>query len=194
VDPKFRSSFIPKKPLPVKSSGKVKQHHSFNLVIFLAAILFIAAIGLTGAAFFYENVMETRVNEKGNELNSKKNSLDLGSVEAYRALGKRLEAAQTLMNTHKAVSKLFHTLNEKTLHNISYTGIDIKDTLNGLNPAVEIEGLASSFNALTVQTDVFRRENIIKDMEFSEISLDGSGNVLFVIRGKLTGNELLYTN
>lgn len=193
MDPKFRSSFIPKKPLPIKSSGRVKQHHSFNLIVFLAGILFLAAIGLTGAAFVYERFIEDRVGKKGIALTVEKNKLNLDNIEAYRVLADRLSTAQTLLNNHKATSKLFEMLNEKTLHNVVYSGFDIKDNVDGTNPKIAISGQATSFNALTVQTDAFKNEDIITDIRFGRISLSEDGSIEFELLADLAAKELLYT-
>ena len=194
MDPKFRSSFIPKKPLPVKGGGtKIGQHHSFNIVTFLSGLFFIASLALAGGIFLMDRVVDSRVNQKGIDLNNEKNRLDLGSVENYRALAERLKAAKTLMNRHKVSSKLFLMLNDKTLHNIGYSGFKIEDKLDDQNAEISITGQAASFNALTVQTDVFRRNPILTNITFESIALDEDGNITFEILAEAVGPELLYT-
>lgn len=194
MDPKFRSSFIPKKPLSVKSTGKIKRHHSFNLIVFLAGLLFIAALGLSGGAFVYERILDERVDQKGIQLSNEKNNLNLGNIEEYKSLSMRLQVAQSLINSHKALSKLFYTLNEETLHNVAYTGFSVSDSLDGANVKIKINGQAASFNALTVQSDVFKRNSMIKDFSFTDISLATNGAVTFSIEAELVGSKLLYTN
>lgn len=192
MDPKFRSSFIPKKPLPVKSTGKVRQHHSFNLVVFLSTIAFIAVLGLSAAAFVYERIIEDRVNQKGAELAAEKDKLDLSNLDEYKRLADRLKEAKSLIASHRALSKVFFSLNEETLHNVEYSSFQLVDPLSGENPELSIVGRAASFNALTVQSDVFKRSPAIKDFVFSDIKTDEAGRILFGLEVTLLGDEFLF--
>jgi hypothetical protein len=191
MEPKFRSSFIPKKPLPVKSTGRVRQHRSFNLITFLASIVFIAALGLAGAAFGYERVLENRVNKMGVDLKNEKEKLDFKNIDKYKTLAERLSAAQMLVDRHKAISEFFSFLSAETLHNVTYKAFSITDSLNGDNLRIFIEGQASTHNAFTVQADVFKKKPVLKNIQYSEIKKEEDGTVSFYITAEVSGSDFL---
>lgn len=176
----------------MKGAGKIKQHHSFNLIVFLSGLLFVISLGLSAAAFVYSRIIEAQVNEKGIALAEEKSKLELSDLNEYKLLGERLKEAQVLVNQHKALTLLFRELNESTLHNIRYTKFTLKDDPDGAFPRLALEGKAASFNALTVQTDVFRRSDTISDVAFDKISLDEDGVVTFEILLSLVPDKLLF--
>ena len=57
-----------------------------------------------------------------------------------------------------------------------------------------MEGVARSFNSVTLQSDIFRDSDIILDPVFSSLKLDELGNVLFNITAKVDPSFVLYRN
>lgn len=193
MDPKFRSSFIPKKPLPVKSSGeKIQPKKSFNLFSFLSALIFITALGLSGAAFGYERVMENAVSDKGLQLKSVMDSLDTERIEEYRDLAQKIDLAKELVGNHRAFSSFFEMLNERTLHSIGYTEIGFEESQAGGEFEVLLEGVAGTYNALALQSDIFKQEDVIDSFTFTEIRIDNRERIIFEVIIKLNTKALLY--
>ena len=192
MNSKIRSSFIPKKAIATKSST-LKKYRSFNILTFVATIVFVVSLAASGGVFIYERLIENSIDQKGIELDSARQTIDIGLINEFKALDKKLRTAEELLGRHTAMTLFFDFLESSTLQNVQYNEFNYEFNTDGVI-IINMEGIARSFNSLTLQSDIFRDSNIILNPVFSDLSLDESGNVQFNVSARIDPSFVLYRN
>ena len=193
MDPKFRSSFIPKKPLSSKSEGgRVKKRSSFNLMTFIASLVFIVAVVASGGVYAYSFVLQDQIDQKGIELTEARKLLNLQQIDNYKLLDERLSTAWTLFRDHKITSSFFTLLEDTTLHNVQFNSYRFESSDGESELQISLIGQASDFNALALQADVFERQNLIRDTEFESIEILEDKSILFTLKTHLDSEEVAF--
>ena len=192
MNSKIRSSFIPKKAIATKSST-LKKYRSFNILTFVATIVFVVSLAASGGVFIYERLIENSIDQKGIELDSARQTIDIGLINEFKALDKKLRTAEELLGRHTAMTLFFDFLESSTLQNVQYNEFNYEFNTDGVI-IINMEGIARSFNSLTLQSDIFRDSNIILNPVFSNLSLDESGNVQFNVSARIDPSFVLYRN
>ena len=192
MNSKIRSSFIPKKSIVTKSST-LKQYRSFNILTFVATAVFVVSLLASGGVFIYERLIKNSIDQKGIELENARQTIDMGLINEFKALDKKLRTAEELLGRHIAMTLFFDFLESSTLQNVQYNEFGyIFNTDDVIS--IDMEGIAQSFNSLTLQSDIFRDSDIILDPVFSGLILDESGNVQFKFRARIDPSFVLYSN
>ena len=194
MDPRFRSSFIPKKQVAQESPArkKSKRPSSINLFALASSLLFIVSVVAAGGMFGYTYILEERINQKGIELSEGRALLDLDQIDDYKLLDQRLETAWNLLRNHKTTSKLFGLLETNTLHNVQFNEYEFELTVEDELIAT-LKGEAATFNALALQVDVFDRQSLFSSVAYSDIHVTNTGTVGFTMTSIFDPNEVLYT-
>lgn len=192
MNPKFRSSFIPKKPIVTKSLDS-KKYRSFNILTFVATVVFVIALAASGGVVAYERFIETSIDQKGIELENARQAIDPELIEEFRALDKKLRTAEKLFGRHIAMTLFFDFLESSTLQNVQYTEFSYILGSDGVI-SINMQGVARSFNTVTLQSDLFNDSDVILDPVFSNLNLDKSGNVLFDVTANIDPSFVLYRN
>lgn len=182
MDPKFRSSFIPKQPLTSKGHGNSARRSSFNLLTFISTVVFLVAIFGTAGAFVYQFLIERSINQKGIELQSVRTTIEPEQVEAFKQLDRKLSAVREILDNHLAMTELFNFLEQSTLQSIQFDTFSHILNLDG-TLTIGMQGKARSFSSLVLQSDIFLQSGFIRDAAFSNFNLDESGNVSFNVQG-----------
>ena len=192
MNSKIRSSFIPKKAIATKNST-LKKYRSFNILTFVATIVFVVSLAASGGVFIYERLIENSIDQKGIELDSARQTIDIGLINEFKALDRKLRTAEELLGRHTAMTLFFDFLESSTLQNVQYNEFNYEFNTDGVI-IINMEGIARSFNSLTLQSDIFRDSNIILNPVFSDLSLDESGNVQFNVSARIDPSFVLYRN
>ena len=192
MNPKFRSSFIPKKPIVTKSLDS-KKYRSFNILTFVATVVFVVSLAASGGVVAYERFIETSIDQKGIELENARQAIDPELIEEFRALDKKLRTAEKLFGRHIAMTLFFDFLESSTLQNVQYDNFSYELDPDGVIKII-MKGIAQSFNSLTLQSDIFRDSDIILEPVFSGLILDESGNVQFDVTATVDPSFVLYRN
>ncbi len=177
MDQEFQTSFIPKKTETVKPK---RSGSSFGLINTISFVLLIMSIIMAGGVYFYRDNLATRVQEMQVSLNRARNIFEPSLLEELRILDKRMKAAREILQGHIAVSPIFNILQETTLPNIRY--INFQYELSLANPnlvQVSMTGEATSYDAITLQADLFNRNRFIRNPIFSNFSLNRNGLIDF---------------
>jgi len=191
MDPKFRSSFIPKKTVSgVVDSSKVHGPSTSVLSIASGAIFIIALIFALGA-FGYQLFLDKKVNAKGVELETFRQQIEIEKIAEVEELDRKIRAAEQLLDNHISLTRLFEYLESATLPNVQFKSFGHE--INSDDSFVtNLNGVALDYSTLALQSEIFGRGDVFSDVAFSGISLDNLGRVLFSIEAKVSRNNLLY--
>jgi hypothetical protein len=172
----FQTSFIPKKSL-IAETTKAKKS-GINLVAIIAAIIFIIALLLSGAAFLYNAYLSQSIATNEAKLAKAKEGYEPATIEELRHLNGRIEASKELIKNHIALSPLFESLERDTLASVRFVRFDYGYSSDG-KIKLTMDGAARSFGAIALQSDQFGKSRYLKSPIFSNLNLDRDGNVTF---------------
>jgi len=177
MDQEFQTSFIPKKTLVSKPE---RRGGSFGLLNVISFVIMIVSILIAGGAYLYRDNLSQRVDEMKLSLDRAQNIFEKSLLEDLQLLDRRIEAATVILKDHIAVSPIFGVLQDITLPTIRY--IDFTYEIDAINPNVihvSMTGEAVSYDAITLQSNLFSENRFIRNPIFSNFSLNRSGNVDF---------------
>lgn len=177
METKFQTSFIPKQPV---TDTELHGGSSASLFFLFSFILFMASLASAGAVFIYGSIVSKNIQEGDKQLTLNKNAFDPNTIKELTRLNNRINAANTLLKSHKGISTLFQVLSQTTLKNVrftdfNYAAADDKISLGMRGQAFNYETIALQAKAFTDPT----LKNVFRSPIFSDLTLDSQGNVSF---------------
>lgn len=191
MESKISTSFIPKKNLntaPMRDKGS-----SIGIVFLITLIIFISAIALAVSAFLYQQFLLQDIDRKKISLERARAAFDPNLIQELNRLDARIEASGNILEDHRAVSSLFDLLETITLKSISFDNFIYKTDEAG-RASIIMDGRASSFSSVALQSDVFSDNKFIEEPIFSNLNLDNKGNVIFNFAAFVNPQLVSYRN
>jgi hypothetical protein len=177
MDPRFQTSFIPKKPL-ISNSKPVSR--TINLFGLIATLVFIATVGLAVSVFFYDRLIVNQIIESKATLERAKGAFEPELINKIVRLDTKIGVAKGLLSDHLSASHFFDIVSKITLKTVrfkSYSfGFLAKDKI-----VLSMKGQAQSFTAVALQSDALNAEKSLKDTVISDLSLDAIGTISFTV-------------
>ncbi len=112
------------------------------------------------------------------ELESGRAALEPETVSDLIELNDRINSTQDLISKHTLLSPLFKFLEASTVKNVRFEGFNFGVAEKGLLK-LSMRGQARSYSALASQAEIFNQSKILKDITFSDLTLDEKSNVIF---------------
>lgn len=179
MDPRFQTSFIPKKP--IVSQGPVVQSSNINLLSLLATTLFVFSILAAGGMFAWERLVEKNIEAKKATLERARDAFEPDLIRRIIRLDSRIESSKILLNSHISVTRLFDALSTITLRGVRFKDFNFsylaKDKVE-----VTMKGQAQSFAAVAIQSDFFNQQKYLKDTIIGDLALEPTGTIGFSVR------------
>ena len=174
MEPKFQTSFIPKKPI-IDSPGIVVSHskESSNIFSTIATVFFIITLLVYGSMFGYKIILQNQIISADKSLNDARASLETSKIQDLLDANSRIEATKNLLEKHIVVSELLLLVQSLTIKNFRYTDFQYKNN-NGL-PSMSASTEAGSYNAIIQQSKVFDGASFIQGYSFSDFGLGDNG-------------------
>ncbi len=185
MDRDTQTSFIPKSAL-TKSVAVSPRVVSLPMVVTILVLL--VSLVFWGGAYAYRRILVSNIESPCVEratggrscglkesINRARQDLDQATTVYLKRLNDKLAIGAGLVRQHQSAVPVLKMLEELTLPSIYYSRFEYADgkTLN-------IEGRASSYEDIALQTQVFVRDKgRIKSFIFSDLDLDSFGNVIF---------------
>lgn len=191
MDPKFRSSFIPKKSLESAGVKATERYRTFNLFTFVGIAVFVITLITSAISFGYQFIIERNIDEKGIELEETLNEINPEAIVSLKQIDNRIKTANLLLNEHITLSSFFEFLEESTLRNIQFSSFIYTLDSDRL-VKISLEGKAQSYNSLVLQSNIFENSDMLSNLNISDIKLDDSGKVIFTVEATLQKELLLY--
>lgn len=176
MEPKFRTSFIPKQPLVTTPAQA--GHRGPSLLFLVSLILFIGSLILAGAVFLYTQYLTRAIASNAASLERARAAFEPALIQELRRLDSRIITANTLLSTHVAPTELLAYLATATLEDVRFENF----TYSVTSPdkiSLNMKGQAKSFAAVVLQSDSFAKGHQLRDPIFSNLNLDTVGNVVF---------------
>jgi len=183
MEPKFNTSFIPKKSLQEDVVGGKpghythRAHSAYGPGYILTLIVFVLTIMASLGVFGYTRIKASSLEELRAKLTKEKDSFQPAIVRRLKELDSRMVVAKELVERHVALSPLFEVLEKSTLRDVQYTKLlykGIPDT-NGWKPDLTLDGRASGYAAVAQQTNAYN-EVSFRDIILSSLAQDQEKN------------------
>ncbi len=164
-----RSSFIPKQT-ETAVSKRAHKKSSFNILTFIATVLLVSSVFLAGGTFLYKDffIAKQLVAEKLS-LEEEKNKFNDSDIARVRELDRRIMAANLLIDSHIAPTKLLDTLELVTKKNVQFTDFSFEQKPSR-DVSVSLTGLTDDFKTVALQAIEFANDPMMKNSIFAEIN------------------------
>lgn len=190
MDPKFKTSFIPKQEIRTVGTRPTYGFRYSMLSIIGFVFLFVSMV-LAVSVFFYQKTLVKDIENMNAELVATRNRFEPSLISEMLKLDKRLEMVKSLLNNHQATTLVFDLLEQKTLKSIRFTNLQyIANPLGSLS--IDLKGEASNFSAVALQSDIFGSEPKLSSPVFSGLNLDEKGSIKFDFKANLNKLDFLY--
>lgn len=188
MDPRFQSSFIPKKPIDLNQ----RQHKPINLLSLIVTIVLIAVLAAAGGVFLYQNYLNGRIADDQKSLNLTQGQFDTTTINQLIRLDSRINVAKELLSGHIEFSNIFTLLEQDTIQTVRFSSFNLSSGDQGvLN--LTMNGEALSFSDVAVQTAVFEKSSYIKNLQVGGLSVEPSGAVTFTMNMTIVPSLVKYS-
>ncbi len=190
MEPKFQSSFIPKKPLSDSSRVLAPVSKNTNIFSVIATIIFLITLFVSGGLFVYEKIIQKQIGDVKKELDEARVAFETDKINELIDASVRLNSIKGMLEKHFAVSELLFLMQNLTMKTIQFGNFKL-DNKSG-QPILTMDGEALSYNAVAKQSEVFLASGFIRNVIFSDFSLNDSGLVRFRFTGAVVPRLISY--
>ena len=178
MEPKFQTSFIPKKSITEASGTQSSKEHSSNIFSIISTAIFVLTLLAYGGLYIYKNSVKNQIVQADKDLNDARKVFQVDTIQDLIDANDRIMAIKSLLNKHTVVYKILTLLQTLTAKDVRFS--DFAYTNKG-GVSIIMAGESRGYNAMAFQSDIFSKSEYIKDQSFSEFSLSENGNVKFKI-------------
>ncbi len=179
------NSFIPKQG--GAGTVKVRRNSTFGLLLLLSLLLLGISLLVFAGSFGYRAILDRQVNKPcggdGSACGLKatvedvRTKLGIEEITRYGRLDKKMTAAQNLIDQHISLIPILDLLEQETLHTVRFTSMNFTT-----DSGITLTGLATSYTDLASQMRTFENNQGVQAVEFSNLSLDDLGRVIFTAK------------
>lgn len=191
MDPKFQPSFIPKKNELVGDSFKRPKGVSGGLFYVLGVSLFVLAVVSSAGVFAYEKYLQNRISGMQEDLEAARQALNPSLVKEISRSNARIVSAKEILSSHISITNLFSFLEEQTLQSLRFSDFSFSSD-NAGKASIVMNGEARDYRTVALQSDIFSRSPNLKNVSFTGLDLNDSGNVTFSFKANVVPEFLLY--
>jgi hypothetical protein len=188
MDPRFQTSFIPKKPV-LNSTGSASK--TINLFTLIGTLLFIMTVALAVGVYFYNSFVIKQIVESKKTLELAKDAFNPDLINKIVGLNKKIEASRGLLSGHLAMSYYFDTIGRLTLKNVRFRDFAF-EFLSKDKVTLSMKGQAQSFESVALQSDALNAEKTLKDAVISSFALNSDGTVSFDVTASIVPTSVIY--
>ncbi|MEY2641062.1 MAG: hypothetical protein RL150_455 [Candidatus Parcubacteria bacterium] len=185
MEPQFKTSFIPKKPIagPLPGSA-VSRLAGINFLTLLATVVFLAAVLFGAGIFLYNNQLERQIENQVAMLREVQQTFEPNFIAQATRLNQRIVSAERLLERHVSPSAIFAELEASTLQTVSLNNFTFSDNVDG-KIIIRASGEGDSFRSIVLQSDQFGKSGYMRDVLFSGLEPNPRGNVDFTFEAVL---------
>lgn len=191
MEPKFKTSFIPKKPVASPARGKINVGRGLNFMTLLATVIFLASLLFAGGMFLYKLSIQQRIDAQVITLEKVKETFEPNFIAQASRLNKRIVSAGRILEKHLAPSAIFELLEEFTLQTVSFKTFEFANNIDG-EIIISGKGEGDSFSSVVLQSDEFGNSGYMRDVLFADLEPNQRGNVDFSFEATLDPQLVLY--
>lgn len=192
MEPRFQTSFIPKKA--AVASAVETRKSTINLFSVVSIMIFVMTLAGTGGVFLYKNMVQKGIATTQEEIKKYQNRIDLNWINRKAVpFDTRIEVAKGLLQGHIAFSQFFKTLAKSTVGTVRFRDFSYQ-YLSDDKVTITLKGEAASFSAIAYQSDFFTREGTFREFVIGDLALQSDSTVGFSVVGTINPKTIAYSN
>lgn len=180
------TSFIPKTRL----TGPVYRRKGIGFGVFIAVLVLLVSLGLFAGVYFYKKSLTKEIEEASASLERAKKAFEPGLISELTQLDSDLKAAEIILLSHSASSKIFDLIGDLTLPEVAFSSFSFN--LAEKKPIITMAGEAKSYTTVALQARIFEESEFIDKASFSGLSLKEAGKVGFSAELIINPSYLIY--
>lgn len=194
MEPKFRTSFIPKKTLATAANIQKKSGGgSLGIITLLTLIIALGAVVLSVGTFLYQQILDVNITRKTETLERARSAFEPALIQELVRIDSRTEAAATILNKHIMPSIFFESLEELTLKSVQFENFSLTRVSDD-KISIAMEGVAENFRGVALQADIFGKSKLIREPIFSNLNLNQEGKAVFSLTAFVDPVVINYVN
>lgn len=197
MEPRFKTSFIPKKsfeqPAPIQARGGGSKGGTLGLLGVAGIVIFAIAGISAGGVYFYRFTLESSIEDKAKQLEEAREAFNPALIQLMNRLDTRLKTANQLLDNHVAVSAIFPLIEANTYRDVQFNDLTLVRDNTG-NVAIAMTGEARDFDVVALQSDLFGANRDIVNPVFEDLDVVAQDRVSFSVRSTINPQRLLYVN
>lgn len=190
MEPKFQTSFIPKKNIDDDSRNRSVVYSDTNIFTLTATIVFIATVLMYGGLYLYKNMLVKQVAQADSQLIEARTAIQPKKIQEIIDNNHRIKNSNKILDSHIATSKLMIFLSDSAIKKVRFNEFmyQYKDGI----ASITIDSEVQTFNSFAYQQEVLAKNEFIKNPSFDEISLLDNGNISFKFTGRIDPTLVSY--
>ncbi|MBU3925641.1 hypothetical protein KJ763_00530 [Patescibacteria group bacterium] len=188
-----KTSFIPKKTL----TTPVYRESGPGIFSFVSLMLLIISGLILGGVYFYKSFLNKKIDTLFDSLKRAEDILDPVFIGQMQSIDRKIETAKILLAEHKMPTAIFDFLEQSTLKSVRFKSFDFsifpsKD-LNAVDEvSIKLDGVAKGYAPLALQTREFQKNEYVKNVLLSNLSLGEGGEITFSAVIMIDLNHLIF--
>lgn len=190
MEPKFQTSFIPKKPINSSQNSGIDVMHDTNIFSVIAAVVFIVSILVSGGLFFYKKSLISQIAKADSDILATKAAFEPEKIKELMDINNRLLSTKNLLENHIVVSQILVLMEDLVLKKMRF--VDFKYANHNTEPTITVSGEIQTYNALAEQQSVFSQNEYLKETTFTNFNLAENGYIQVNFTAKIVPALLSY--
>ena len=189
MEPKFQTSFIPKKQIG-GDSDRVTVREGVNIFSLASTIIGLFTALLFGGLYGYNTLLLRQIVQADQDVNSAREAIQPEEIKKLLDDNSRITASISLLENHLATSNLLYLLGDTAVKKLRFNDFSYVNK-NG-SPSITIGGEVQTFNALASQQEALASNELIKNLHFGDLTLGDLGSVRFKFSARLDPSLVSY--
>lgn len=199
MEPKFQTSFIPKKPVLTPVSGAMPRIAPQTRSVFmsLAVLLFVLALLSVAGAYGWKYYLTQAQDDFKLDLANREKQFNIDQIEQLKQINVQIDTAKDLVNNHISASELFNIVSRFTIEKVRFSSLQL--SIDKSSITVDLKGEGTSLSALAFQSDVlgaldqYDLRGIVKNPIMSGVTKQLDGKYSFGMTTEIENKALLYS-
>ena len=150
---------------------------SWRLLVLTCFIFGITLVIFLGMKFGYEPYLDKKIKTLDAEIDKLNQSFTQSQVDNFIKFYSQLSNLKILLNNHIFGSNILKFLEENSLKNLTYTGLD----LDVSRKETKLSGTISSYELLAQQLEIFRQSPLVKEVFLKNSRKNDRGEIDFEV-------------
>lgn len=190
MEPRFQTSFIPKKPVESSPSKTFSSSSGGNVFGVSAALLLVITLLSCGGFYAYKQYLVNQVTKAEKDLAAAESAFQPEKIQEIINADGRISAARGLIQGHTAISFFLDYIGSIMVKNIRFSDFSLVNKKG--NPTLSVMGESLSYNALEAQSKELEKSSYLSNIYFSDFGLSDKGLVTFKLQAEISSDAVSF--
>jgi hypothetical protein len=193
MDPKFQTSFIPKKPLiDTSKPSAARREEAGNIFNVIAGVIFVFTLLALGGLYGYKFFLNKQIETEGSKIAEARAEFGVDKIQEIISKNSRLSITKDLLEKHVLLSNLISLFQTDTLTKTRFSNFQYTSSPEGKESKIQISIEDRSYNALASQEEIFEKNISLKNVNFANFALLPNGYVGAQVTAEISPDLISY--